>query len=160
MEGGLRVPLIVRWPGKVQAGRESDEIMHVTDLFTTLAQAAGAVVPTDRPVDGINQLDWWIGKTEKSAREGFLFYIKTELRAAKWRHWKLHFVFEDEPNTGPKHLETPWLFNIKRDPKEETDAAIDDGWVRGPIRKMIMAFEQTLREHRPIPPGAGDDYAP
>ena len=160
MEGGLRVPLIVRWPGKVQAGRESDEIMHVTDLFTTLAQAAGAVVPTDRPVDGINQLDWWMGKTEKSAREGFLFYIKTELRAAKWRHWKLHFVFEDEPNTGPKHLETPWLFNIKRDPKEETDAAIDDGWVRGPIRKMIMAFEQTLREHRPIPPGAADDYAP
>jgi arylsulfatase A-like enzyme len=160
MEGGLRVPLIVRWPGKVQAGRQSDEIMHVTDLFTTLAQAAGAVIPNDRPVDGINQLDWWTGKTEKSAREGFLFYIKTELRAAKWRHWKLHFVFESEPNTGPKHLETPWLFNIKRDPKEETDAAIDDGWVRGPIRKMILAFEQTLREHRPIPPGAADDYAP
>jgi arylsulfatase A-like enzyme len=160
MEGGLRVPLIVRWPARVEAGRVSDEIMHVTDLFTTLAHVAGASLPTDRPIDGVNQLDWWTGQTEKSAREGFVFYIKTEIRAAKWRHWKLHFIFEDEPNTGPKHLETPWLFNIKRDPKEETDAAIDDGWVRGPIRKMILAFEQTLREHRPIPPGAGDDYAP
>jgi arylsulfatase A-like enzyme len=156
MEGGLRVPLIVRWPARVEAGRVSDEIMHVTDLFTTLAHVAGASLPTDRPIDGVNQLDWWTGQTEKSAREGFVFYIKTEIRAAKWRHWKLHFIFEDEPNTGPKHLETPWLFNIKRDPKEETDAAIDDGWVRGPIRKMILA----LREHRPIPPGAGDDYAP
>ena len=160
MEGGLRVPLIVRWPGRVEAGRVSDEIIHVTDLFTTLARAADANIPTDRPIDGVNQLDWWTGQTEKSAREGFVFYIKTEMRAAKWRHWKLHFIFEDEPNTGPKHLETPWLFNIKRDPKEETDAAIDDGWVRGPIRKMILAFEQTLREHRPIPPGAADDYAP
>ncbi len=160
MEGGLRVPLIVRWPGKVQAGRESDEIMHVTDLFTTLAQAAGASIPQDRPIDGINQLGWWTGQTEQSSREGFLFYIKTELRAAKWRHWKLHFVFESEPNTGPKHLETPWLFNIKRDPKEETDAAIDDGWVRGPIRRMIMAFDQTLKDHRPIPPGAPDDFVP
>jgi arylsulfatase A-like enzyme len=160
MEGGLRVPLIVRWPGSVQAGRVSDEIMHVTDLFTTLAHVAGASIPNDRPVDGVNQLEWWTGQTDKSAREGFLFYIKTEMRAAKWRHWKLHFIYEDEPNTGPNHLETPWLFNIKRDPKEETDASIDDGWVRGPIRKMIMAFEKNLREYPPIPPGAEDDYVP
>ena len=160
MEGGLRVPLIVRWPGRVQAGRVSDDIVHVTDLFSTLASAGGAHVPTDRPIDGVNQLNWWTGANEKSAREGFLFYIKNELRAVKWRHWKLHFVFESEPNAGTKHLETPWLFNIKRDPKEETDAAMEDGWVRGPMRKMIMAFDHTLREHKPIPPGIGDGYDP
>ena len=158
MEGGLRVPLIVRWPSQVQAGRVSDEILHVTDLFSTLASAAGAVIPADRPIDGVNQLQWWMGASDKSAREGFLFYIKTELRAVKWRHWKLHFIFESEPNQGTKHLETPALFNLKRDPKEETDAAMEDGWVRGPIRKMILAFEQTLRENAPIPPGARDDY--
>jgi hypothetical protein len=78
----------------------------------------------------------------------------------KWRHWKLHLVFENEPNQGTRHLETPWLFNIKRDPKEETDAAMEDGWVRGPMRKMMAAFDQSLREHPPIPPGIGDDYAP
>ena len=115
-------------------------------------------MPSDRPIDGINQLDWWTGKVEKSAREGFLFYIKNELRAVKWRHWKMHLVFEKEPNEGTRHLETPWLFNIKRDPKEETDVAMDDGWVRGPMRKLIREFEQSLREHKPIPPGASDDY--
>ncbi len=160
MEGGLRVPLIVRWPGRVAAGRVTDEIMHVADLFTTLAFSGGGQIPTDRPIDGLNQLPWWTSEIDKSAREGFVFYIKNEMRAAKWRHWKLHFIFESEPNAGPKHLETPWLFNIKRDPKEETDAAIDDGWVRGPIRRMILAFEQTLKEHKPIPPGAGDEYVP
>jgi arylsulfatase A-like enzyme len=160
MEGGLRVPLIVRWPGRVRAGEVTDDIIHVTDLYATLIHAAGAQTPTDRPIDGINQLNWWTGATDKSQREGFLFYIKSELRAVKWRHWKLHFIFEREPNEGTKHLETPWLFNIKRDPKEETDAAMEDGWVRGPMRKMIQAFEQTLRVHKPIPPGIGDEFDP
>ena len=160
MEGGLRVPLIVRWPGHVQPGQITDDIIHVTDLYSTIAIAGGAQLPSDRPIDGINQLDWWTGASEKSARQGFLFYIKNELRAVKWRHWKLHFVFEREPNEGTKHLETPWLFNIKRDPKEETDASMEDGWVRGPMRKMIQAFEHTLRQHKPIPPGIGDDFDP
>jgi arylsulfatase A-like enzyme len=157
MEGGLRVPLIACWPGRIKAGRVSDEIMHVTDLFTTLVQLAGAQLPKDRPIDGVDQLTWWTTEVEKSAREGFLFYIKNELRAVKWRHWKLHLVFEKEPNEGARHLETPWLFNIKRDPKEETDVAMEDGWVRGPMRKMIQAFEQSLQEYSPIPPGAADD---
>ena len=154
------MPLIVRWPGHVKPGHVTDEIVHVTDLFTTLVAAGGGQVPTDRPIDGVNQLALWTGSSEKSAREGFLFYIKNELRAVKWRHWKMHLVYESEPNNGTRHLETPWLFNIKRDPKEETDAAMEDGWVRGPIRRMIQAFEQTLRDHKPIPPGIGDDYAP
>ncbi len=160
MEGGLRVPLIVRWPGCVTPGRVSDDIIHVADLFTTLINAGGGVVPTDRPIDGVNQLEWWDGRNEKSTREGFVFYIKNELRAAKWRHWKMHLVFEKEPNEGTRHLETPWLFNLKRDPKEETDVAMEDGWVRGPMRRMIQAFEQTLREYPPIAPGASDDAPP
>jgi arylsulfatase len=160
MEGGLRVPLIVRWPGHVAPGQASDDIVHVTDLFTTLAAAGGAALPADRPIDGVDQLPWWTGERAHSAREGFVFYIKRELRAVKWRHWKLHFVYEDEPNTGPRHLETPWLFNLKRDPKEETDAAMDDGWVRGPMRRLVQAFERSLRDHPPIPPGAADDAWP
>ena len=160
MEGGLRVPLIVRWPGHVAAGQASDDIVHVTDLYATLVAAGGGTLPDDRPIDGMDQLAWWTGAAARSAREGFLFYIKSELRAVKWRHWKLHFIYEAEPNTGTKHLETPWLFNLKRDPKEETDAAMDDGWVRGPMRKMVMAFEQSLRTHPPIAPGAPDDVDP
>jgi arylsulfatase len=89
-----------------------------------------------------------------------VYYIKRELRAAKWRDWKMHFVWEVEPNAGANHLETPYLFNLVQDPKEESDVNASQGWVRGPIRKMIHAFEATLKTHPPIPPGAPDDYRP
>ena len=160
MEGGLRVPLMVRWPNQVPAQRVTNEMVHVVDLFPTLAHIAGAQVPTDRPIDGVNQTDFLLGASDKSAREGFVYFIKTELRAAKWRDWKMHFVWETEPNDGPKHLETPYLFNLIQDPKEQSDVNSTQGWVRGPIRKMIHAFQQSLKRYPPIAPGADDDYVP
>jgi arylsulfatase len=160
LEGGLRVPLIARCPGRVAAGGTTEALVHVTDLYTTLAAVAGAAVPADRHIDGCDQWPHWTQSPATSAREGFAFYIKTELRAVKWRHWKLHFVWEDEPNTGTRHLETPWLFNLKRDPKEQTDVAMEDGWVRGPMRELLQRFQQTLRDEPPVPPGAPDGYVP
>ena len=160
MEGALRVPLIIRWPGHVPASRVTNEIVHVVDLFPTLARIAQAQVPTDRPIDGVDQFDFFLGKSEKSRREGFVYFIKTQMRAAKWRDWKMHFVWEVEPNAGANHLETPYLFNLIQDPKEESDVSTTQGWVRGPIRKMIQAFEASMKEHPPIPPGAPDDFQP
>jgi len=159
MEGALRVPFILRWPEHVPA-RVSNEIVHVTDIFATLARLAGAQVPQDRPIDGVDQLDFFTGKTEKSAREGFIYYIKHELRAVKWRNWKMHLVWEPEPNAGPNHLETPWIFNLTQDPKEETDVGTANSWVRGPMRHMIHEFQETLKTHPPVPPGAPDNYQP
>ncbi len=160
MEGSLRVPFMMRWPGKIAAGRVSNEIVHITDLYNTLARIAGAEVPKDRPIDGVDQLDFFLGKQEKSSREGFVFYIKQEMRAAKWRDWKMHMVWEPEPNTGPVHLETPWIFNVTRDPKEETEVGTECSWVRGPFMRMIKGFRDSLQSHPPIPPGAPDDYVP
>ncbi len=160
MEGGLRVPLIIRWPGKIPAGRVTNEILHVVDLFPTLARVAGASVPTDRVIDGVGQLDFLKGAGDMSAREGFVYYIKSEMRAAKWRDWKMHFVWEVEPNAGANHLETPYLFNLVQDPKEESDVNSTQGWVRGPIRRMILAFQESLKKHPAIPPGAPDEYVP
>lgn len=160
MEGSLRVPLIVRWPGRIAEGRVSNEIVHVTDLYATLVRIAGAALPPDRPIDGVDQLDFLLGKEEKSNREGFVFYIKDELRAAKWRDWKMHIVWEPEPNAGPNHLETPWIFNLLRDPKEETDVGTQYSWVRRPLRVLISEFQASLRKHPPIPPGAPDEYVP
>ena len=160
MEGALRVPLIVRWPGRVPAARVTNEIVHVVDLFPTLARIAGTSVPTDRPIDGVDQVDFWLGEREKSCREGFVYYIKSELRAVKWRDWKMHMVWEVEPNAGANHLETPYLFNLVQDPKEESDVNATQGWVRGPIRKMVHAFQQSLKTYPPVPPGAEDDYDP
>jgi arylsulfatase A-like enzyme len=159
MEGALRVPFIMRWPERVPT-RVSNEIVHVTDLYSTLCKVAGAKLPDDRPIDGVDQLDFFLGKSEKSAREGFVYYIKNELRAAKWRDWKMHMVWETEPNSGPNHLETPWIFNLTQDPKEETDVGTANSWVRGPLRRMIHGFQESLKSHPPIPPGAPDDYKP
>ena len=160
MEGGLRAPCIIRWPGSVPAGRASNEIVHIVDLFTTLARVAGAPLPNDRPIDGVDQLDFFAGRQEKSNREGFVFYIKNELRAVKWRNWKMHLVWETEPNAGPNHLESPYLFNLIQDPKEETDVHTAASWARTPMRRMIHEFQQSLNAHPPIPPGAPDDYVP
>lgn len=160
MEGSLRVPFMIRWPGRVAAGRVTNEIVHVADLFPTLARIAGAEVPSDRPIDGVDQLDFFLGRQERSNREGFVFYIKNELRAAKWRNWKMHFIWEPEPNAGPVKLESPYLFNLIQDPKEETDVLTPNNWVRGPVRRMIHEFERGLKAHPPIPPGAPDDFIP
>jgi arylsulfatase len=160
MEGSLRAPCLVRWPGRVPAGGVSNEIVHVTDLYATLARVAGAEVPADRAIDGVDQLDFLLGRRATSSREGFVFYIKTELRAVKWRHWKMHLVLEREPNEGPVHLETPFVFNLLQDPKEETDVGTEHSWVRAPLRRVIGEFQASLRAHPPIPPGAPDDWDP
>jgi len=160
MEGSLRVPFIARWPGKIPPGVVSNEIFHVVDIYATLAAIAEAAVPQDRPIDGVNQVSFLKGETQASAREGFVFFIKNEMRAAKWRDWKMHFVWEKEPNEGANHLETPYLFNLVQDPKEETDVSSTQGWVRGPIRKMINAFQDSLKQNPPIPPGAPDSFLP
>ncbi len=160
MEGALRVPLIIRWPGKVPAARVTNDIVHVVDMLPTLTRIGGGELPRDRPIDGVDQTDFFLGSQEKSSREGFVYFIKTEMRAAKWRDWKMHFVWEVEPNAGPNHLETPYIFNLVQDPKEESDVNSTQSWVRGPIRKMIAAFQATLKDHPPIPPGAPDDYRP
>jgi arylsulfatase A-like enzyme len=160
MEGALRAPFMVRWPGEVPAGRVSNEIVHVTDLYPTLARVAGATVPADRPIDGRDQLDFFRGERDKSAREGFVYYIKQELRAVKWRDWKMHFVWEPEPNSGANHLETPWIFNVVQDPKEETDIGNSHSWVRRPLRLLAHEFQEDLKRNPPIPPGAPDDFVP
>ncbi len=156
MEGSLRVPFIARWPGRIEPGRVSNEIVHVTDIFTTLAAVAGAELPQDRPIDGVDQRAFFFGEQPKSAREGFLFYIKQELRAAKWRDWKLHFYWEPEVNQGQGKLESPYLFNVTRDPKEETDVLVFNTWVMGPVLRMIRDFNASAAAHPHTPPGQLD----
>lgn len=156
MEGSLRVPFIARWPGRIQPGRTSNEMVHVTDLFTTLAKVAGADIPNDRPIDGMDQRAFLFGEQERSAREGFIFYIKQEMRAIKWRDWKLHFYWEPEVNEGKGKLESPYLFNLLRDPKEETDVLVFNTWVMGPMLRMVKAFNDSAETAPHTKPGAPD----
>lgn len=70
-EGNLRTPCMVRWPGRIQPGRTGDEIVHVTDWFTTILHAAGLSEPDDRVIDGVNELGWLTGQAAASQREGY-----------------------------------------------------------------------------------------
>jgi len=161
LEGGLRVPFVVRWPGRVPAGRVSNEIVHVADLFTTLAKACGAEVPADRPIDGVDQLPFFRGEHEKSAREGFPYFLAEELYAVKWRDWKAHFVWYPEANGGPpEKLEFPKLFNLRSDPKEETAVMTDNTWVRAPVMRIVADVRASLKKYPPIKPGTPDPYEP
>jgi Sulfatase len=74
-EGNLRTPCIVRYPGKVPAEKESNEIVHITDMYTTLVRWAGADIPKDRVVDGKDQRAFFEGKQEQSARDGFPYWM-------------------------------------------------------------------------------------
>src|SRR5262249_22100811 len=69
LEGSNRTPCIVRWPGKVPAGKVSNELVHLTDLFTTLVLAGGGSVPTDPQIDGLDLRTFLLGDVEGSGRE-------------------------------------------------------------------------------------------
>lgn len=160
MEGSLRAPFMLRWPGKAPAGGVSNEIVHVADIFRTLARIAGAELPADRAIDGVDQLDFLLGRQPRSNREGFVYYIKSEMRAVKWRDWKMHMIWEPEVNDGPVKLESPYLFNLIQDPKEETNVAVEHSWVMPAMRRMVHDFLQSLKKHPAIPPGTPDPYEP
>lgn len=145
MEGSLRVPFIIRWPGKVPTNRVSNEMVHVTDLFTTILAIVGAEPPSDRPIDGLNQLPFFLDpENTKSPRDGFLFYIKKNLVAVKWRDWKLHYIWSPAVNESKGALESPYLFNVVRDPKEETNVLHWNTWALQPIMKLRADFLRSL----------------
>ena len=85
-EGGLRVPGIVRWPGKVPADRVSDAIVATIDFLPTFARLTGFEVPADRVIDGIDQTDLLLGKT-KEGRDNFV-YGRAGVRQGKWKFLK------------------------------------------------------------------------
>jgi len=83
-EGGYRVPGIVRWPGKVPAGKVSDAIFATIDFMPTFANLAGFEVPDDRVIDGIDQTELLLGKSKKG-RDNFL-YRDNAVRQGKWKY--------------------------------------------------------------------------
>lgn len=162
LESSLRVPFIVRWPGKVPAGAVSNEIVHEVDIFPTLASIAGGVVPDDRPIDGVDQRDFFLGKQEESNREGFVAYSGPRLQAVKWRNWKVHF-YDPEHQSAMKigeKLPLPQIYNLYRDPHERNNIAWTHYWVLHPVMKLVQEHEQSLRDFPPIPAGTPDPYRP
>jgi arylsulfatase A-like enzyme len=158
MEGGLRTPFMMRWPGRVPRGQASNEIVHQVDLFTTLARAAGAEPPKDRAIDGIDILPFLRGQRKTSGREGFPIFMGTQIRAVKWFDWKLHYAWQDDPYLPAQPIMK--LFNLRSDPKEETDVKDVNPWAESALGKLVEDFNATLVKYPLIPLGSPDPYTP
>jgi arylsulfatase A-like enzyme len=88
-EGGMREPTVVRWPGKIPAGKPNDELMTTMDLLPTFARLAGANVPADRVIDGRDVWPVLAGKA-RTPHDAFFYHAGNELRAVRAGKWKLH----------------------------------------------------------------------
>ncbi len=160
MEASLRAPFIIRWPGRVPAGSVSNEIVHIVDLYTTLAHIGGAQIPNDRPIDGVDQSDFFFGKQVSSNREGFPAYVADRLSAVKWRNWKMHLIKQENEFDPPQKLPLPRIVNLLTDLKEERDVLQQNSWVTYPLTKIRRDFEASLEAHPPIKVGTPDPYVP
>jgi arylsulfatase len=160
MEGSLRAPFMIRWPGKVPAGSVNNEIVHIVDLYTTLARVGGAEIPKDRPIDGVDQLEFFLGKQTVSNREGFPAYVSDRLSAVKWRNWKAHLIWQENMYDPPRKLPLPKVINLLTDLKEERDVGAYNTWVAEPVMKILGEFEASLKKYPPIKAGTPDPYVP
>ncbi|XP_007431486.1 arylsulfatase H-like isoform X1 [Python bivittatus] len=104
-EGGIRVPGIVRWPGKIAANTILDEPTSLMDIFPTVAHLAGAPVPQDRIIDGKNLIALLQEEVQHSEHEFMFHYCGSYLHAVRWYQkesgalWKVHYV---TPNFKPQ----------------------------------------------------------
>ena len=162
-EGGTRTVGMVRWPGKVKAGRVSDEIVSDLDWFSTLAHFAGEEdrIPKDRPYDGFNQAAFLLGKQEKSDREHIVTYVGDRVFAVKWRSLKVHF-FTAESTFSPIVEHTfPQVYDIKNDPDEKSELWQEEGyahlWVMKPVMEILGELRSSMHKYPNIKPGQDFD---
>jgi len=162
MEGSLRVPFLIRCPGKIPAGSVSNEIVHQVDTFTTFLKLAGVNIPTDRAIDGVDQTNFFLGKQNNSNRESVLAFVAERLEAVKWRDWKLVFYEETRDWFGtPQKLTLPKLFNLATDPKEEyPETTLRNTWAMVKCLEVIKQFNESLKKYPAVPEGTPDPYVP
>ncbi|MDQ6438163.1 arylsulfatase [Mesorhizobium sp. LHD-90] len=128
-EGGVRVPGVAYWKGTIAAGRESDELFDLMDLFNTSLNLAGIAdkIPTDRYIDGLDQTSFLLADDGRSNREKVYIWNEQDLMAMRMYEYKIHVrVVEHKAQWLNIDMTTasdvglaPWLFNLYIDPKEE-----------------------------------------
>lgn len=162
MEASLRTPALVRWPGRVAPGRLSNEVVHIVDMFPTLLGWAGAPVPGDRVIDGVDQDAFFRGEQEASSREGFLFWNGDRLYGVKWQHFKLAMVQQQSFYDAAPSYGTPHLVNLLADPKERepVDYPYLHSWVGLHVGRLVADYEASTKQEPLIPAGAPLDFVP
>jgi arylsulfatase len=131
-EGGTRVPFLIRWPGRISAGAVSGELVTNMDLLPSLCKLTGTAPPQNK-IDGIDCSDFLLGKNPESGRELFFYYYGgNQLKAVRYRHWKLVLPHQSQSYvekgkdgfpgavTFSRQVDTA-LFNLALDPAETYD---------------------------------------
>ena len=159
-EGSIRTPAVICWPGKIQPG-QSNQMMAIHDFLPTFASILGEDLPDDRPIDGVDQSDFLLGRTGESSREHLLTFLGDRLIAVRWRQWRMYPV-EFRPAAGNpslagyqsviRELVYPQIFNIEADPKEQVNrAAHVAAWGQWPYWELIEEYRESVAEF-PNPP--------
>jgi len=177
-EGGWRVPAMVRWPGRIEAGSVSNDIMHHMDWLPTFVAAAGdtgikeqlltghQAIGRDYRIhlDGYNFLPYLTGQTETSPREEIFYFTDDgDLSALRFRDWKIVFLEQRVEATFQAWAEPfvplriPLVFNLRRDPYERAsvtsntyyDWLLDRVFMFGPAQAYVAEFLGTFAEYPP-----------
>jgi arylsulfatase len=158
-EGGVRVPMLVRWPARIPEGSVSNGIQSHLDLFTTLAAAAGVPDVARKleaqngvKIDGLDNLPaWTAGKP--SARDVQLMYNEDQLTALRIGPWKIHRQTRDG-FFGPME-QSALIFNLRMDPYEQRDGhrsnliAMKKAFLGGRITDVLSEHYRSLEEYPP-----------
>ena len=116
-EGGTHVPFMAKWPNKIAAATRYEQPIHHIDLFHTIAAAAGAPVPSDRKLDGVDLLPYVVGDNTNAPHQT-LFWRQGYQQTVLHQGWKLIRTDQpDQPGAGQKQF----LFNLTEDPTEQTN---------------------------------------
>ncbi|SHO63292.1 arylsulfatase [Algoriphagus zhangzhouensis] len=172
-EGGLRVPTVVMWKDHIKPGQYLNGIQSHMDLFTTLASAAGVdnvaeKVATEKKqyIDGVDNLDYWLGKEDKSKRQDFLYFYESNLMAIRMGNWKVNFqTTENYYGTYTKY-KFPLMFNLRMDPFESYDNTDAQTWaiqskqfVNDFIMKSLNNFTKSMVEYPPVQRAKSLDFS-
>ena len=161
-EGSIRTFCFVRWPGKVKPDTSSYAMFSTMDFFPTFARLIGSVIPTDRPIDGVDQTDVLFGKSETGNRDSLLTFIGADMVAARWKQWRMYFTDVHPTGIGPQRdpgmfsasapmAGYPKIYNIEMDPHEDLQVGALFGWAAGPPLEVVEKYKETLKRY-PNPP--------
>ena len=161
LEGSLRVPGMIKWPGKIKPGK-NNEMVSIHDFAPTLASIIGAKLPADLVFDGVDQSEFFLGKQKNSNREHLITFVNNELAAVRWRHYRMYPKSFTRSAGNPakegalggrrQNNEIPDLFHIEMDPREQINIAADNAWVFQHYLRIIGDYKKSLTSD-PNPPG-------
>jgi arylsulfatase len=162
MEASLRTPCIARWPGKIAAGQKSNEIVHITDWFTSLLSMAGLQTPNDRVIDSKDQSSFLFGRQEKSNRDGFIYWNGDKMYGVKWHDFKMVLVQQKYFTDPALPFATPHIINLLTDPKEREpyNPVYLHSWTFAHFGRLMKEFHESVKREPLIPAGAPLDYVP